>query len=216
MEIEEYRRLYPASDSAPGWDAIDNAVTRLYGDQKPKHFAATPHYALGGDDPLDGISIYEAEYDGEKYFHIVTYGFSELYYNEDAVGNEFSKFGFELTFRVKPFELDNEYPFWALNMLQNIARYVFNSGNWFELYHYFPAKGPIRLDTDTRITGLAFLFDPELGVINTPHGEVQFLQIFGITDDEFNEIKVSESDVEFIIERHRQVNPMLITDLCRN
>ncbi len=68
MNIEEYKALYEGNDSSPGWDAIDDALNKLYPAQEPKHFAAVPHYALGGKDPLDGISIYEAEYDGEKYF----------------------------------------------------------------------------------------------------------------------------------------------------
>ena len=41
MDIEEYRRLYKSGVSAPGWDAIDRAVTAIYPGQKPKHYAAT-------------------------------------------------------------------------------------------------------------------------------------------------------------------------------
>ena len=215
MDIEEYKDKYQGEDSAPGWDAIDVALNKLYPSQEPMHFAAVPHHAVGGDDPLDGISLYRAEYKGIDYFHIITYGFSNLYYDEKAVGQNFSKYGFELSFRVKPFELDGEYPFWAINMLQNIARYVFKSGNWFEEYHYMPANGPIRTECETELTALAFVLDPELGVINTPHGEVQFLQVFGINDIELNEIKSSGGTAELVIERHRKENPMLITDLSR-
>ncbi len=215
MNIEEYKKLYKNEESAPGWDAIDKALEKLYQSQKPKHFAATPHYAVGGNDPLDGISLYEAEYNGEKYFHIVTYGFSNLYYDEEAVGKDFSKYGFELTFRIKPFELDNEYPYWAINMLQNIARYVFKSGNWFEEYHYMPANGPIRQECDTELTGLAFLIDPELGTIETPHGQVQFLQAFGITEKEFQEIKSTSGNAEIVVGRNKKLNNLLITDLQR-
>jgi hypothetical protein len=38
-------------DDAPGWQAIDAAWRRIHGDQEP-------HFALGGKDPLDGISFY--------------------------------------------------------------------------------------------------------------------------------------------------------------
>lgn len=213
--LDGYIKKFKNTDSAPGWDSIDKALKKIYPIQEPKHYAATPHYSVGGDDPLDGISIYKAQLNGEEYFHIITYGFSELYYDEEAFGGDYSKFGFELTIRVKPFKLDDEYPFWALNMLQNIARYVFKSGNWFEQYHYMPANGPLREGCDTELTALAFVTDPELGSIKTLHGEVQFLQIFGLNDFEFNEIKSSGETAENVIEQHRLKNPLLITDLER-
>ncbi len=215
MTLEEYKKIYSDDDAAPGWDAIDAAVEKLYPDQEPKHYAATPHYAMGGENPLDGVSIYQALYQGEDYFHIVTYGFSELYYAEEALGGEYSKFGFELTFRIKRFESDADYPIWAVNLLQNIAKYVFKSGKWFEPNHYMPANGPIRHGFETELTGMAFALDPELGVIDTPHGAVQFLQVFGLNDLELNEIKTAQSTAEPILEKHRQNNALLITDLNR-
>lgn len=214
MDIEEYKRKF-SKDDAPGWSAIDEIVERLYPDQEPKHWAATPHYAVGGNDPIDGVSFYEAYYNGELYYHFVTYGFSNLYYDEENCSEEFSKWGFELTFRIKPFYLDEEYPKWVYGLLQNIARYVFKSGRWFEPYHYMPANGPIRLDTETEITGLAFALDPEMGEINTPNGKVQFLQIYGITDKELQTIKDGNSNSRILIDSAREINPLLITDLLR-
>ena len=214
MNLEEYKEKY-TNDDAPGWLAIDEKLESLYPGQEPKHWAAVPHYSIGGEDPIDGISIYEAEYKGEKYYHFVTYGFSNLYYDEKEVGKDFSKFGFELTFRLKPYHLDENGPGWVIHLIQNIARYVFKSGNWFEPFHYMPANGQIRTDCDTKLTGLAFLLDPELGAIDTPHGEVQFLQMFGINDEELEKIKSEEQTSEKLIGRHREDNPLLITDLCR-
>lgn len=216
MDLDEYKKNYEDKESTPGWDAIDQALEEIYPNQEPKHVAPVLHYSIGGNDPIDGVSIYRAEYNKKPYFHIVTYGFSELYYNEEAVGGDYSKFGFELTFRIKLCELDDEYPHWAINMIQNIARYVFKSGKWFEPYHYMPAGGQIRLESNTELTGLAFLPDPELGIINTPHGEVQFLQMFGINDKELEKIKTVEKTSEALINQHRNSNPLLITDLCRN
>lgn len=215
MNIEEYRRRFKDEDRSPGWEAIDEALKKIYIDQKPKHWAPALYASLGGDDPLDGISLYESNSGGVKHYHFVTYGFSQLYYDEESVGGDFSKFGFELTFRIKPFELDEGYPTWAINMLQNIARYVFKSGKWFEEYHYLNANGPIRLDTDTNITALAFFTDPELGVIETPHGQVQFLQVYGITGDEFEKLKKSGNDAENIFTSAKALNPIFITDLKR-
>lgn len=214
MNLKEYKKKY-TKDDAPGWLAIDKAIEALYPGQEPKHWAATPHYAVGGKDPIDGISFYEALRDGELYYHFVTYGFSNLYYEEELVGNDYSKFGFELTFRLKPYHLDKDGPTWVFHLIQNIARYVFKSGNWFEPYHYMPTNGQIRLDSDTSLTGIAFLLDPELGVIDTPHGEVQFLQMFGINDEEFNQLKSEKYDASSLIKIHAENNPLLITDLER-
>lgn len=215
MNLKNYQKQFNQEDAAPGWDAIDQALQKIYPDQEPRHYAATPHYSVGGNDPLDGISVYQVDNQGDPYFHLVTYGFSELYYDEEACGGEYSKFGFELTLRVKPFPEDEEQPLWAINMLQNIARYVFNSGKWFEPNHYMSANGQLKLESGTALTALAFALDPELGVINTPHGEVQFLQVYGLTSEEFEAIKAKGGTAEYMINQHAVGNPMLITDLAR-
>lgn len=48
--------------STAGWDAIDTAFNELYGEQEPKHYGTAIPYALGGPDPLDGISAYIVEH----------------------------------------------------------------------------------------------------------------------------------------------------------
>jgi hypothetical protein len=63
-------------DQAPGWDAIDSVLKPLYGAQKPKHWAAAPHWALGGKNPLDGVSAYEAS--NPPHWHVVSYGRSGM------------------------------------------------------------------------------------------------------------------------------------------
>lgn len=214
MKLEEYQQKY-TEDDAPGWLAIDRAVEMLYPGQEPKHWATSTHYMVGGTDPIDGISIYEAYENDELYYHFVTYGFSNLYYDEEYVEQDFSRFGFELTFRLKPYHLDKDGPNWVYGLIQNIARYVFESGKWFEEYHYMPVNGPIRLESDTKITGIAFALDSELGKIQTPHGEVQFLQMFGITNEEFNKLKNDKADASELIKHHAIKNPLLITNLER-
>jgi len=213
MTLEEYKKQF-SEDDAVGWLSIDKEFDRLYPNQEPKHFAPPIHYMLGGPDPLDGISIYESTKQ-TNHFHYVTYGFSELYYDEEKVDGEFSKWGFELTFRLKPFSEDNETPTWVIPLLQNIAKYVFSSGNWFEELHYMPANGPIRLDTETEITALLFVADPEIEKIQTPHGEVTFLQVVGITTAEFEALKENPETAEELVNKLKENNPLLITDLTR-
>ena len=43
-----------------GWDAITRAFEKLYPEQTdPLHYAPIISWRLGGEDPLDGISVYE-------------------------------------------------------------------------------------------------------------------------------------------------------------
>ncbi len=216
MDLDEYKRIYEDSDRAPGWEAIDERLAQFYPDQEPKHYGATPHYSLGGKDPIDGISIYNSRAGGIEHYHFVTYGFSELYFDEEAFGGQFSKFGFELTFRLVPYPEDEDTPHWAMHMLQNIARYVFESGKWFEPYHIMPANGPIRQDTDTLVQAILFVPDPELGSIQSPHGQVEFLQVFGITQAEYERTGGKLAQTEALASHHRMANPYFLTDLMRS
>jgi hypothetical protein len=216
MDIVEYKRRYGGQDAAaPGWDAIDSRLHAIYLGQEPKHWGTIINHMLGGPDPLDGISAYQCADGGINHLHFITYGYTSLYYDEDAVGGEYSRFGFEMTFRLASKLPPPEEPIWVCNLLQNLARYVFKSGRWFEQYHWIPANGPIRLDYDTDIVGLAFLNDPKLEHLDSPHGLVKFIQAFGITQTELDSLKDIKQDAEEIIERHRKTNPLLVTDLAR-
>lgn len=216
MTIEEYRKQFNELD-AVGWLAIDHELERLYPGQEPKHYGTIVNYMLGGDDPLDGLSIYESQKQAD-HFHIVSYGLTNLYYDERFVGQEYSNWGFELTFRLKKLHNETaEDQLWALVLMQKLAKYVFEQEMIFDECHTINAKGPIRHGYHSAITALMFVNDPELGVIDTPHGKVQFLQIVGLTTDEYSALKQSESPnrgVE-LIERIRQMNPLFITDLDR-
>ena len=210
---KEYRNTYD-EDEAVGWICIDKKLEETYKTAQPRHYAPELHYMLGGEDPLDGVSIFDSTQQ-EFHRHLVSYGMSELYYNEEAAGQEFSKWGFEFTFRLKPFSEDTEDPTWGVNLMNNLARYVINSEKWFEPNHVIPANGPIRQNTNTAIHGITFTIDPELGKIQTPHGEVIFLQIVGLTEAEIDRIKNSTSgynEVEKILNEIKENNPLMITD----
>ena len=215
MDLETYQKQF-TEDDAVGWDCIDEKLATVYGEQEPRHYAPELPYELGGEDPLNGVSFYVSA-EQEPHFHFVTYGFSELFYDEDSAGSEYSKFGFELTFRLKMESEEDDEIGWVFNMLQNIARYVFESGKWFEPFHFLPAGAPIKMDSDSEITALAFVPDPELGKIDTPHGEVMFLQAVGLTTAEFQELKKNPTttEVEKLINKLQQNNRLLVTDLER-
>jgi len=209
MTQEEYIKQYN-EDDAPGWLAIDEALKALYPDQEPKHYASAIKYMMGGPDPLDGASIYDS-HKQTFHRHVVSYGMSELYYSPEKAGGDFNGWGFEFTFRLKSKEGDED-PVWVVSLMNSLARYVFESGNWFDSYHYVPANGPIRLGYSTEMVGIVFIIDPELGTIATPHGELTFLQMVGVTAAQLERLTKS-GEAEKLIEEMRVNNPLLITEL---
>lgn len=215
MTQEEYTNQFTENDSV-GWMFIDQQLKTVYPSQMERHYAPPIHYIIGGNDPIDGSSIYDNEAQ-TFHRHIISYGMSELYYSPEKAGGDFSKWGFEFTFRIVPYVGDQADPLWAVAVMNNLARYVFSSGRWFEAYEFIPANGPIRLETDTDIVGLAFVEDPQLGKIHTPHGEVTFLQMVGLTTKEVKRLQDDPTikNVKKLIDEMRETNPLLITDLNR-
>ncbi|MET7419241.1 suppressor of fused domain protein [Dactylosporangium sp. NPDC005555] len=199
------------TSDAPGWDAIDAALERLYPGVEPKHYATLRKWSLGGADPLDGISFYARE-TPVPHWHIVSYGMSELYSapNPDA---EWSGWGYEFTFRVRRSPGETEPPVWAANFLQNLARYNFSSGNGFAANLQVDLNGPIALGYQTLIRAVAFVEDPELGTIDTPFGRVRFLQVFGLTLDEH--AATQTWSVEAVLKLAAAYAPLFVTDLRR-
>lgn len=195
-------------DSAPGWDAIDRALTRLYLRQEPKHYGPSVD---DGSEPLAGIRAYK-RITPVPHWHFITYGFSELY-RKTSDDPQVSGFGFELTFRLaNPGDAETP-PAWVPDFLQNLARYVFESGNAFHAGHYLNANGPIAADTTTRIQAVAFAPDPELPAIDTEHGRVEFLQAVGITNEE--EFALKRWSTLRVLEVFLDYLPLWVTELDR-
>jgi len=196
---------------AHGWNAIDAACDTLYPGQTPKHYGTLLSYRLGGPDPLQGISAWKRA-DPVPHWHIVTYGFTELY-EKESDDAEFSGYGFELTFRLRCAPEAEEPPMWAMNFLQNLARYVFQTGNVFKDGDWMPLNGPIAADENTLLTYAAFITDPELPAQDTPNGHMTFLQVVGLTDDEaFAARQWRTLKLLQVLQPHM---PLWITDLAR-
>jgi photosystem II stability/assembly factor-like uncharacterized protein len=199
-------------DESPGWDAIDRALEPIYHDAEPHaHYGTVVPYMLGGNDPIHGISVYLRD-EPVPHMHFVTYGFTDLFSKETDDPAE-SGFGFELTMRLRRAPGDTEVPMWALNFLQNLGRYVFGTGNRFGAGHKMGLNGPIALGHDTQITAILFADDPELGAIESAFGKAKFIQIVGITDDEYRLIQ--EWSTTGLVEILHKTLPVLVTDLAR-
>jgi hypothetical protein len=204
-------RADDADDLSPGWDAMNEATDRLYPGQTPKHYGTVIKWMLGGPDPLDGISAWK-RLDPVPHWHFLTYGFTELYAKE-LENAEISGYGFELTFRLACDPDEAEPPAWAINFLQNLARYVFKSGNVFDEGHWMTANGPIALDRETLICSMGFAFDPELPAIATPNGRMSFIQVVGLTAEE--ERAAKQWETRKLLDVLLPQMPLWITDLSR-
>ena len=71
-------------------------------------------------------------------------------------------------------------------MLQNIARYIFGSKSPFDDEHYLGWGRPITSLVPTRLEATLFRNDPVLGQIETSNGKLKFLEVIGITKDEYD------------------------------
>lgn len=169
-----------------GWDSITNTFEALYPDQtNPLHYGTIISWQLGGNDPLDGISVYEAD----NYYHFVTYGFSELY-EKESKDKEYSGYGFELTAKLRksPATDDTELRTMA-GILQSLARYVFENNMIISAYEYIYTGQESGMDSkeESKLTGFITVPD-EAGIIDTPNGKVEFVQLVGMTDRELKSI----------------------------
>lgn len=210
---DEAENAFEDSDEAPGWDAIDAALAPIYGDREPMHFGTVVPMSLGGQDPLQGISVYK-NLEPQPHYHFVTFGFSELYQKESD-DPDFSGFGFELTFRLAcGADAPAQPPNWPLNFLQNLGRYVFSSGNAFDERHHMSLNGPIALGEETDITAIMLMLDPQLQEIDTPNGHLKFLQIVGLCTDEHHLIE--EGYFDAVALRVEATAPLAITEIWRD
>jgi len=197
---------------APGWDAIDGALARLYGSAVPRHVGYVPPAALSTN--LQGCSAYAAD----GHWHYVTYGLSELYTPgpEDVPG--VSGWGFEFTMRI-PRGGEPDAPGWPFTMLNELAKHVNAQGILVEPGHRFDLRAPVTGHPhlpDAPPTGLtvyAFTVDPQLGTMSTPNGQVTFLQAVGVTAAE-KERMIASSTADVLSEL-AAVDPLLQTDPAR-
>jgi suppressor of fused len=210
---EDDRAPEPTEVEDPvGWLAIDQRLDALYPDVEPMHWGTVVSWRLGGPDPLDGVSAYPN--DGPPpHWHYVAYGSSELYTKESDDPDR-SGWGLELTFRLaRTAGAEDAPPIWAVSFLQNLARYIEDSGKVLWPGHHLNANGPIAAEIDTLLEAAVFIEDPELGAIDTPHGRIRFVQVVGITLDEYELIRRWNTDS--VVEILGRGNPLHVTDLER-
>lgn len=211
MNKEEYKQQYK-QDQAVGALSIENRLKQIYGDLEPRFYSPQVMSFQGGEEPLDGVAVYDVN----GYYHLVSYGMSHLYYSEESAGEEFSKWGFEFSFRVKPVKEDNgEDPFWVIQLMNNLGRFVNETKVWFEEYQFLPLNGPIRSECETDIVGLAFVMDDDLREIETPHGKVIFMQMIGLNSGQLKRLEnnSTKDEIMSVVNEIKSDNPKFICQL---
>lgn len=190
-----------AGVSTVGWDSITNLCNLIYPNQEnPKHYAPVIKWQFGGNDPLDGISIY----DGGDYWHFVTYGLSEIY-EKETDNAEVSGYGMEFTFKLKKLYSENEENEIKniCNILQSIARITFTRGETFNAYEYLYTGQTEGIDCNrySNITGFIIVPDDKLGEMDTVNGRLSFNEIVGVTDSELRAIQNKQISVQELYEK---------------
>ena len=183
-----------------GWDAITEECERKYKGQNPQHFGTLIKWNFGGNDPLDGISVY----DGGDYFHFVTYGLSELY-EKESENKDISGYGMEFTFKLKKDNYENEEAELKCicNILQSIARLTFTKGEIFKPYEFLYTGQTQGIDAKMKsnITGFITIPDTDFNPIDTPNGKLIFVEFIGVTNDELLSVKDKNIDVKSLYEK---------------
>lgn len=190
--------------SAPGWDAITAECDKAYPNQpNPKHYHSSVPWVLGGNDPLQGISVY----DGGSYWHFVTYGLSELYEKESEI-KEISGYGMEFTLKLQKGVYGNEENEeneirCVCGILNSIARLTFTKGKLFSTYEYLYTGQTDGVDCNRKsnITGFITVPDDKFHEIETPNGKVCFVEFIGATDSELKAIRNKEISVAELFEK---------------
>ena len=181
---------------AIGWQAIEQEFLRVYpGQSNPKHYGTIMRWIFGGNDPLDGISVY----DGGDYWHFVSFGQTEIYEKESDV-KEISGYGYELTFKLKKDDYEDEEAEIRniCGILQMVARITFTKNEIFQPFEFIYTGQTTGIDAKQKsnLTGFITIKDPTVETIDTPNGKVEFVELIGMTDAELKTLSTVGSVME--------------------
>src|SRR5712691_10241740 len=190
-------------EEAPGWDAIDAALQKLYRGIEPDHRAPIPGVHFGGG--VQGVSAYRAA----DHWHLVTYGLTELWAKEPGSPPDISGWGYEMTFRLASLPEEQRAPEWPFNVLVALAKHTRNNGKPFWVGDRIDFGEPIDGGT-SRLSAFAVAIDTELPILHTPNGRMAFHQLVGITADELAEMK--QTSTASVLEKLQKTSSLLITD----
>lgn len=225
----------PSVPTPRGLQAIYSTLREIYPDQpNPLQVTALLKFWLGGPDPLDFISMFNnlgSPMDGiPSHWHYISAGLSDLHGDGrvHGVGTKESPsgFGFELTFRLKKQAGESSPPSWPAELLQCLARYVFQTENalcsgdhvsWHSpLDQTRSAAGQYNCNP-SHIQHMLMVDDPQIPPVAGPLGSVRFIQAVGICSEELQAAQHWNGPA--VLELLQKVppagGPWLITDMDR-
>lgn len=217
----------PATVPSPplGLEALYSTCLKLYPNQpNPLQVTAVLKYWLGGPDPLDYISMYSYPGDVERnippHWHYISFGLSDLHgdgrVHEAASNDTPSGFGFELTFRLKRELQETAPPTWPAAVMQSLAKYVFQSENNLCVGDHVSWHCPLD-NSESRIQHMLMTEDPQMETVQTPFGQVQFVQIVGVCAEELQAAQHWNGPgiINLLKNIHGAGGPLLVTDMRR-
>jgi hypothetical protein len=146
-------------------------------------------------------------YDGDTYWHYVSFGLSDLFMKESK--GQWSGFGYELTFRIARMDGQPEPPLWPVGVMVNLARAQYG-GSDFAAGHTIKT-GSLDGRAACNLTALLVVEDPAFTLQDTAYGKLVFLQLVGV------EAETRERALQLgwkpVFEELRARNPGLITTI---
>ncbi|MBV1860163.1 MAG: suppressor of fused domain protein [Nannocystaceae bacterium] len=163
-----------------GRAAIDEALDQLYGGKRDHRYGVSPQEGEQ-EAPLAEIVAYRAS-EPVPHWHYITYGLSELG-TKTSADAELSGFGVEYTLRLVD---DSEQPpVWPMNLLRYVAQLVRASRTPFDPKHSTDLSTETLEDVSSGVGGLAFILDTDLGSIDTPNGQLAFVNVLPLAAREW-------------------------------
>lgn len=183
---------HPASVTPPGLHCIYSELRRIYPNQhNPLQVTALVKYWLNGPDPLDYVSMFANDGDPRNgippHWHYISCGLSDLHgdgrVHSVTRDDGPSGYGFELTFRLRRAPDEHVPPTWPAELMQNLAKYVFQSDAVLCGGDHVSWHVPLDLQ-NSFIQQMLITEDPQLSQTITPFGFVNFVQVVGVCTEE--------------------------------
>ncbi|MFI3328882.1 MAG: suppressor of fused domain protein [bacterium] len=215
MNLEQFRKKTQDEDWAPGWDAIDEAFDNAY-PEGDDHYPCSLHASIGGNDFLNGSSIYK----NDTQEHLITYGMSELFVDEECFEEQYSGWGYEMTAKWSTDKDSTVYRSFFLHLAQHFARYTFQQNAAFSNGHVVICNvqnhlNQLGIEAESNIAAFVAVNDTQIKSLDTCYGEVELLQLVGLTNEELELVREDMFNAFLITEKLRKDNPLLLNDLLR-
>lgn len=179
--------------------ATEAELRAHYGEQRLQYYGAMISWRNGGPDPLSGVSVY-LHPDG--HWHYIGFGMSERA-EKETPNLEVSGWGFELTFRLKAH--GPAHPKWPIVLLNDFARYVFDSRRPLRHADFVERPG----DPRSRYWGI--VADPVLRPVSTVNGRFDWMQIVALSELEFRRLR--EDDYQAFLPELEKARPLYVSDI---